>query len=135
MTISELDFVGWDPGYGANKFARVYNGELVTYVLTSAVGEANRSKKDGLTLGGVVRSQRAGRRPFHVTVSDVEFLVGPHVSHYTEPIERMDFNRFTDSPELRATFYAGIYHIINGGVHRVALAVALPVEVPVVDLQ
>jgi hypothetical protein len=51
------------------------------------------------------------------------------VSHYTEPIDRMDFNRFTDSPELRATFYAGIYHILNGGAHRAALAVALPVEV------
>jgi hypothetical protein len=57
-------------------------------------------------------------------------LVGPQVSHYTESIERIDFNRFTDSPELRATFYAGIYHITaGGGAHRVALAVALPVEV------
>lgn len=129
MMRTEFILAGWDPGYGANKFARVSNGELVTYVLTSAVGEANRSKKDGLTLGGVVRPQRIGRRPFHVTFSGVEFLVGPHLSYYTEPIERMDFNRFTDSPELRATFYAGIYHIINGGAHRVALAIALPVEV------
>jgi hypothetical protein len=30
--------------------------------------------------------------------------------------------------ELRATFYAGIYRLINGGSHRIALAVALPVE-------
>ena len=129
MIRTERIFAGWDPGYGANKFARVYKGELITYVLTSAVGEANRAKKDGLTLGGVMRPQRAVRRPFHVTFDDFEFLVGPQVSHYAEPIERMDFNRFTDSPELRATFYAGIYHIINGGARRVALAVALPVEV------
>jgi hypothetical protein len=76
-----------------------------------------------------VRPYRAARRPFLVTFEGLEFLVGPNVSDYTEPIDRMDFNRFTDSPELRATFYAGIYRIINGGAHRMALAIALPVEV------
>jgi len=120
---------GWDPGFDANKFARVQNGELITYVLPSSVGEANRDKKDGLTLAGVVRGQRNGRRPFNITFDGMEFLVGPNVTHFTEPIDRMDFNRFTDSPELRATFYAGIYHIINGGAHQLALAIALPVEV------
>ncbi|GAB4428768.1 MAG: hypothetical protein Kow0031_09090 [Anaerolineae bacterium] len=120
--------VGWDPGWGANKFARVSNGELVTFTLPSAVGEANRGAKDGLTLAGVVRS-RSSRRPFHVSFDGLEFWVGPNVAHYTEPIDRMDFNRFSDSPELRATFYAGIYRIINGGAHRIALAVALPVAV------
>jgi len=67
-------YAGWDPGYGANKFARVYHGELITYVLTSAVGEANRGKKDGLTLvGGVVRPQRAARRPFQVPLTTLNF--------------------------------------------------------------
>lgn len=125
---SGLARVGWDPGWGANKFARVSNGDIVTFTLPSAVGEANRGNKDGLTLAGVVRS-RISRRPFHVNFDGLEFWVGPNVAHYTEPIDRMDFNRFSDSPELRATFYAGIYRLINGGAHRIALAVALPVAV------
>jgi hypothetical protein len=41
----------------------------------------------------------------------------------------MDYDRFTDSPELRATFYAALYRLVNGGAHQVALAIALPVEV------
>lgn len=125
---SGLARVGWDPGWGANKFARVSNGDIVTFTLPSAVGEANRGNKDGLSLAGVVRS-RISRRPFHVNFNGLEFWVGPNVAHYTEPIDRMDFNRFSDSPELRATFYAGIYRLINGGAHRIALAVALPVAV------
>lgn len=119
---------GIDPGFNAVKYARVVNGDIVTYTLPSAVGEANRGSKDGLTLAGVVRG-RNGRRPFSVAFEGLEFLVGPNVAHYTEPIDRMDFNRFNDSPELRATFYAGLYRLINGGAHRLALAVALPVEV------
>ena len=115
MTTNNI-LAGWDPGFDANKFARIQNGEIVTYALPSSVGEANRGKKDGLTLAGVVRGRRNGRRPFNVAFDGMEFLVGPNVTHYTEPIDRMDFNRFTDSPELRATFYAGIYHITAGGV-------------------
>ncbi len=120
--------VGWDPGYDANKFARVQNDEIVTYTLPSSVGEDNHGKKDGLTLGGIVRNNKR-RRPFSVAFNGMEFLVGPNVAYHTKPIDRMDFDRFTDSPELRATFYAGIYRIINGGAHQVALAVALPVKI------
>ncbi len=121
--------LGWDPGYAANKLALIRAGQLETFSLPSSVGEANRSKKDGLSLGGVVRPQHRRRRPYQVAFDDLEFLVGPGVADYTEPIDRMDFDRFTDSPELRATFYAGVYRLINGGPHRLAVVVALPVEV------
>lgn len=121
--------LGWDPGYSNTKLALIRDGQLITHSLPSSVGEANRGKKDGLTLGGVVRSQQRRRRPFHVAFDDLEFLVGPGVADYTEPIDRLDFDRFTDSPELRATFYAGVYRLINGGPHRLAVVAALPVEV------
>lgn len=121
--------LGWDPGYSANKLARVVGDQLITYSLPSSVGEANRGKKDGLTLNGVVRPQHRRRRPFQVTFDGLEFLVGPGVASYTEPIDRLDFDRFTDSPELRATFYAGAYRLINGGAHRLAVVVALPVAI------
>lgn len=127
--VNEITCVGYDPGYNANKFATVAAGGLNTFVLPSSVGEANRGLKDGLTLSGIVRPSRAARRPFHVVFDGTEYLAGPNVSDFAEPIDRLDFDRFTDSPELRATFYAGIYRLINGGAHQVALAMALPVEV------
>jgi hypothetical protein len=125
----DVIYAGLDPGFNAIKIAQVQGDEIFTYVLPSSVGEPNRGKKDGLTLGGVVRPQRATRHPFQVVFDRTEYLVGPNVGDFAEPIDRMDFDRFKDSPELRATFYAAVYRIVNGGAHRVALAIALPVEV------
>lgn len=125
----DLTLAGLDPGFNAIKIACVQGDEIVTYVLPSSVGEPNRGKKDGLTLAGVVRPHRATRHPFRVVFDRTEYLVGPNVSDFAEPIDRLDFDRFKDSPELRATFYAALYRILNGGAHQVALAIALPVEV------
>ncbi len=122
-------YCGYDPGFKANKAARVQGNEISTYALPSAVGLADRGRKDGLSLGGVIRTNRTLRPPFRVVFDGIEYLVGPNVDNYTKPIDRMDFDRFTDSPELRATFYTTLYRIINGGGHKVALAIALPVEV------
>ncbi|RME74349.1 MAG: ParM/StbA family protein [Chloroflexi bacterium] len=120
--------IGYDPGASAGKIARVLNGEMLKYLMPSSVG-FSRGKKDGLTLAGVVRPQRAVRRPFHVVFEGMEYLVGPNVAKFTKPIDRLDFERFTDSPELRATLYAALYQIVNGGPKTVALAIALPVEI------
>ncbi len=122
-------YCGYDPGFKANKAARVQGNEISAYVLPSSVGLADRSRKDGLSLGGVVRTTRTLRPPFRVVFEGIEYLVGPNVDNFTKPIDRMDFDRFTDSPELRATFYTTLYRIINGGGHELALAIALPVEV------
>jgi hypothetical protein len=120
---------GVDPGFNANKVAEVQGAEILTYALPSSVGLANLSRKDGLTLGGVVRSRRVARHPFRVAFDRVEYLVGPNVGDFAQPIDRMDFDRFTESSELRATLYAALYQIVNGGASQMALAVALPVEV------
>ena len=127
--IHDIQRIGWDPGFSATKLAQVVQEEVVTYCLPATVGVVTRDRKEGLSLGGVVRPQRAGRRPFSVGFEGQEFLVGPNVADFTEPVDRLDFDRFTDSPELRAAFYAGISRLVNGGPRRVALAVALPVEV------
>ena len=127
--MSTICKAGYDPGFNANKIAQVQGGDIFTYVLPSSVGLANRGKKDGLTLGGVVRPQKSTRQPFQVVFDGIEYLVGPNVDEFTRPIDRMDYDRFIDSPELRATFYAALYRLVNGGAHQVALAIALPVEV------
>ena len=57
----------------------------------------------------------------------IEYLVGPNVSDFAKPIDWLDFDRFKDSPELRATFYAAIYRIVNDGAHHLALALLMEV--------
>ena len=120
---------GFDPGNNAHKFARVQGGEIMTYTLPATVGLDNHSRKDGLTLGGVVRqSRRATRQPFRVVFDGMEYLVGPNVDQYTKPIDQLDLQqRYSNSDEVRAAFYAGAYQLLNGGPHRMAIAMALPV--------
>ena len=131
MTANDTLYVGWDPGHSDSKIAHVCGQEIMTYALPATVGLDNHSRKDGLSLTGLVRRNPSRtRQPFHVAFDEMEYLAGPNVDQYTTPINRMDYelDRFTDSPELRATFYTSVYQIINGGTHRLALAVALPVS-------
>jgi len=100
---------------------------MVTHVVPSVVG-VGTTDEGGLGLAGVVRGRR-GEVPSIVAFDGVEYLVGPNVARYARPIERMDFARFTDGPELRALLYAALYALLDGGGHRVALAIGLPVEV------
>ncbi len=125
----QVVLAGFDPGNNAHKFARVQGGEISTYVLPATVGLDNHSRKDGLTLGGVVRqSRRAARQPFRVVFDGMEYLVGPNVDQYTKPIDQLDLQqRYTNSDEVRAAFYAGAYQIVNGGPHKMAIAMGLPV--------
>jgi len=83
----------------------------------------------GLSLAGVTRPRRRGAQPLEVAFDGLEYLVGSNVALYTRPIHRMDFDRFSDSPELRASLYAVRYKSLNGGAHQVSLALALPVKV------
>jgi len=122
-------YAGFDPGHSANKFARVQGGEITTYALPAMVGLTTHRQRDGLSLSGVVRSRKTGRQPFRVVFDGIEYLVGPNVDQFTKPSVRLDLDRFTDSPELRASFYAGAARLVNGGAHRLALAIALPVTV------
>lgn len=122
--------LGWDPGFGGNKIAEVVDGQISTNIMPSVVGVGDTNAG---ALNQALRQAhvRGGRRtrPYRVGFAGVEYLVGPGVSAYARPIERMDFQRFTESPELRALLYATLWQALDGGSHRVALAIALPVEV------
>lgn len=129
--------VGLDPGFGGVKVAEVqmralpeaggFGPVMVTQVVPSVVG-VGTTDEGGLSLAGVVRGRR-GEVPSVVGFDGVEYLVGANVARYARPIERMDFARFTEGPELRALLYAALWQLLDGGEHRVALAVGLPVEV------
>jgi len=121
---------GFDPGNNAHKFARVQGGEITTYMIPATVGLDKHNRKDGLSLGGVVQqTRRASRQPFRVVFDGMEYLVGPNVDQYTKPIDQLDLQkRYTESDEVRAAFYAGAAQLLNGGPHRAAIAMALPVK-------
>jgi hypothetical protein len=119
--------IGLDPGFGGVKAAEVRGQQIETCVVPSVVGVGS-TDSGALNLTGVMRSRRRSGRPFVVAFEGVEYLVGPGVAQYARPIERMDFARFTEGPELRALLYAALYQLLDGGSHQVALAVGLPVE-------
>jgi len=120
--------IGLDPGFSTIKLAEIQNGGVQTYVMPSTVG-LGAATESGVGLAGVVRAHGRGQRPHHVIVEGEEYLVGPGVSDYTRPIHRMDFDRFTDSPELRASLYAALARVLDNGSCQLALAIGLPVEV------
>jgi hypothetical protein len=135
---------GVDPGFGKNAAAEVVsiereeegsNGQhtkvrerrLVTSFIPSVVGVGS-TETGALDLAGVVQPGRRRTMPTVVAFDGIEYLVGHGVARFATPIERMDFRRFTDSPELRALLYASLYPLLNGGSHKLALAIGLPVE-------
>jgi hypothetical protein len=122
--------MGGDPGFGGNKVAEVRCDGLVSFCLPSVVGvgETDAGALDSVLKRAGVRGRRR-TTPYVVVIDGVTYLVGPGVRHHARPIERMDFERFTDSPELRALLYATLWQALDGGSHRLALAIALPVEV------
>jgi hypothetical protein len=127
MAMSEIRKLGLDPGFGNVNVAEVQNGEITAVGIPSVVGIGSMDA-GALTLAGVVRGGRR-QRPARIAFDGIEYLVGPGVAEHARPIERMDFQRFSDSPELRALLYAALYQVLNGGGHQVALAVGLPVEI------
>ena len=136
-TQQKIILAGFDPGYGNGKGAVVMGDKIATFVLPSAVGLEVAERKDGLTMGGIFKGRR-GPDPFRVSFDDLQYLVGPGVEERSTVImDRMDYDRFTDSPELRAMTYCLLHQVvssiapqgINGDTPNIALAMALPVEV------
>lgn len=125
----DLRRLGWDPGFSSSKMGEVRGADIVTQMIFSTVGLCVRTEESGISLADIVRTPQRSLRPLRVAWPGYQYLVGANVSAFVRPVERMDLQRFSDSTELRALFYATLYKLLDGGVHRVGLAVALPVEV------
>ena len=119
---NQLRKIGLDPGFSTIKLAEVQNGAVRTFVMPSTVG-LGAATESAVGLAGVVKLPSRGRRPHHVIVEGEEYLVGPGVSDFSRPIHRMDFDRFTDSPELRASLYAALACVLDNGSCWLALAI------------
>lgn len=118
--------LGLDPGFG-NVTAANVNGKVNVVTKPSVVGVGTMDT-GALNVAGVTKSRRTDV-PTVVGFDGIEYLVGQGVSEHARPIERMDLNRFSDSPELRSLIYATVGQVLPGNKANVALAIGLPVEV------
>ena len=119
--------IGYDPGFGNSKAALIKNGTLTTTHLPSVVGVGNT---DIGLLDTSLGNSRQRTLPDEVSFDGVSYLVGQNVAKYAKPVERMDFQRLSDGPELRALFYTTMHHLLEDDtVEDVRVMVGLPVEI------
>lgn len=109
--------VAFDPGYGAVKMA--FDGGTV--LLSSAVSaDGGRSVRP-------IAGLRTRKPPLEVILPDgPRFFVGEGAHDWGRPVENLDFERLTGSPEMRALFYGAL--TVAGIEGRIRLMVGLPVE-------
>ena len=122
-----MNVIGVDPGYGNFKVARTNTGRPAVVVVPSVVG-VGETDMGLLSLGDMGRRRRQAG-PDEVFCEGVTYLVGEGVARYARPVQRMDFLRLSDGPELRALFYDAMFHLHGEGEHQAVLMVGLPVEV------
>jgi hypothetical protein len=67
--------------------------------------------------------------PHAVSWNGARYLVGPGVARYARPLQRLDFQRLADGPELRALTYGVLAQSLGPGQHEASLIIGLPVEV------
>ncbi len=110
--------VALDPGYGAVKIA--FEGGMVRLPSMVAV-DGGRSVRP-------VAGLRVGKPPLEVVLpGGVRFFVGDGAHDWGSPVENLDFDRFTGSPEMRALLYGAL---AKGGIEGpIRLLVGLPVAV------
>ena len=119
--------IGVDPGFGGLKAAEANGTGLSTYHIPAQVGVMTNTNQIGL--GGFTNSGTSVEDPMQVQLSNgSSYLVGHGIASYTKPIPRMDFNRFSDSIELRANLYGLLSLIFPSGKHDASILLTLPVE-------
>ena len=90
-----------DVGFHGFKFSFVLNGQVHTVVVEATVGVGDTDL--GLLQTGLTRQKK--QLPYQVSIENQRYLTGPFVNQYARPIERLDFDRLSFAPELRALVY------------------------------
>jgi hypothetical protein len=110
--------LAYDPGYGNIKLYGAAGGLL----LPSAVAAG-----DGRAIGRMT-GLRAARRPLRIETAAGVFHVGRHAHDWGRPVENMDFQRLTGTPELMALWYGALtrYGLPDGPLE---LYIGLPIDV------
>jgi hypothetical protein len=108
--------VGLDPGFGGVKAAYIGRAGAQVATVPSVVGVGSTDL--GLLSVGNLGRRRRSRQPDQVTFDKITYLVGESVARYARPVERMDFLRLSDGPELRALFYDVVFRLLGEGEHQ-----------------
>ncbi len=112
------ELVAFDPGANAAK-ARARTGTVVVPSTIAVNGQARVYGLAGL---------RARRRPLTISFDTGEFVVGAGAHDFGRPVENLDFERLTGSPEMRALFCATLTGLFEGRLPKqVTLLVGLPI--------
>jgi len=119
--------IGLDPGFGGLKAACIGLEGAQVATVPSVVGVGSTDL--GLLSVGYLGRRRRSRQPDQVTFDKITYLVGENVARYARPVERMDFLRLSEGPELRALFYDVVFRLLGEGEHQANVMVGLPVEV------
>ena len=119
--------IGVDPGFGGFKVGEL-GAEGVRVEVTPAVVGVGRRGVIGLDLP-TLDAPAASPRPLRVRYDGIEYLVGANIHRYTRPVERLDFQRLSDGPELRSLLYAALWPILGQGSQQAALIIGLPIQV------
>jgi len=103
--------IGLDPGFGGVKAAYTWREGAYVATVPSVVGVGETDM--GLLSLGALGRRRRSRQPDQVTFDKITYLVGESVARYARPVERMDFLRLSDGPELRALFYDVVFRLLG----------------------
>lgn len=117
-----------DPGFGEFKVAEANGQTTLTNLIPSVIGLGSLGDM-GLLSVGMRRSHKGQDKPIEVEINEQSYLVGRNVHEYAEPVERLDYQRLSEGPELRALVYVALASRMKGGPYNASLLVGLPVEV------
>ena len=119
--------LGLDPGFGGFKLAEITPEGITTAYLPAVVGIGD-TDTGLLSLDGLGK-RRNGHTPRAVSWDGVRYLVGTGVARYARPLQRLDFQRLANGPELRALTYGVLAQGLGPGEHEASLIIGLPVKV------
>ncbi len=111
------EWLAFDPGFGNTKLYGQEGGVMLpsSVSATSATG--------ALRMAGL----RAAKPPLLIETSAGSFAVGEHAHDWGRPVENLDLDRLTASPETMALFY-GVLTKYDVASPQISLVIGLPIS-------
>jgi len=69
---------------------------------------------NGATSLGKLVGLKSARRPSHITNERGSFYVGQGAHQFGRPVQNLDFDRLTGSPEMLALFHGALTRYVAG---------------------
>lgn len=127
QVLLELLKLAVDPGFNEFRVARVIDKKTMFVDSVPSVVGMGSKNLGWLSSGFTIRGPKAV--PHEISFNGTGCLVGANVHRYVRPIERMDYLRLAEGPELKALLYTSLWKALGSGSHRVALMIGQPVEI------